>query len=300
MCCFMINATLTVFSNFFINDKETLLRMQDSFMSFKDISAEKWVINIRGKFKLDAYFFLCTHLKEKLEATVIESGKGWFHDSKNLLYKVKSDYVFYWIEDHINMIDVSLYANILNEMKNNKCEHLLYSFYVNGVYHENMFKGVKKYDSKCKYIEYADLTKEINNKHRCLHNYYLISLAGIFSHELFSKLINNPDFRSSPKEKPHDFEKDKNDQKWLPIRYAIPKFELFASIDDTRGVEGYSLQERGLYQTRIVRNDLYDNKYNDLQKLSTINKILHKYLPIILVDFLRIIKSKAKGLKFYF
>ena len=93
----MSNATLTVFSNFFIDDQETLLRMQDSFISFKGINAEKWVINIRGKFKLDAYFFLRMHLKEKLEASVIESGKGWFYDSKNILYKVKTDYVFYWV-----------------------------------------------------------------------------------------------------------------------------------------------------------------------------------------------------------
>ena len=294
----MSNATLTVFSNFFIDDQETLLRMQDSFISFKGINAEKWVINIRGKFKLDAYFFLRMHLKEKLEASVIESGKGWFYDSKNILYKVKTDYVFYWVEDHINMIDVSLYTDILSEMKDNNCEHLLYSFYVNGDYHEHMFKGIKKHDSK--YIKYADLTKEVNSKHRLINDYYIISLVGIFSHDLFSKIINNPDYRSAPKEKPHDFEKDKNNFKWLPIRYAIPKFELFASIDDSRGKEGYSLQERGLYPIRVVRNDLYDIHYNDLQKPSTVSKIIYKYLPIFLIDVLRIISSKIRGLKFYF
>ena len=42
------------------------------------------------------------------------------------------------------MIDVSLYSDILNEMKDNKCEHLLYSSYLNGDYHEHMFKGIKK------------------------------------------------------------------------------------------------------------------------------------------------------------
>ena len=195
------------------------------------------------------------------------------------------------------MIDIHLYSKILNEMKDNGCEHLLYSFYVDGSYHDNMFKGIKKFN--CKYIDYADLTKEINIKHRLMHEYYIISLVGIFSHELFSKIINNPDIRKSSKEKPHNFEKDKNDQKWLPIRYAIPKFELFASIDDSRGKKGYSLQERGLYPIRVVRNDLYDNNYNDLQKPSTVNKILHKYLPITMIDFLRNIIRRVRSLKFY-
>ena len=45
----MKNPSLTVFSNFRINDEERLIRLKDSFYSFKDICAEKWVINIRGK-----------------------------------------------------------------------------------------------------------------------------------------------------------------------------------------------------------------------------------------------------------
>ena len=293
----MNNATLTVFTNFFIDDKETLLRMQDSFMSFKDINAVKWVVNIRGEFKLDAYYFLRTHIGEKLEATVIDSGKGWFHDSRSLLHKIKSDYVFYWVEDHINMVDVTLYSSILNEMKKNKCEHLLYSFYVDGNYHKHMFEGIEKYD--CKHIKYADLTKKINYEHRLSHDYYIISLVGIYTCDLFSRLVSKPDYRGAPIETPHDFEKDKNNKKWLPIRYAIPKFELFASIDDSRGVSRYSLQDRGLYPKRVVRNELYDMEYENLHKPSEVNVFFRKKLPVVIVDFIRTIKGVVMGLKYY-
>ena len=43
--------TLSVFSNFRINDEERFFRLKDSCLSFKDIDAVKWVINIRGKLK---------------------------------------------------------------------------------------------------------------------------------------------------------------------------------------------------------------------------------------------------------
>ena len=40
---------------------------------------------------------------------------------------------------------------------------------------------------------------------------------------------------------PFDFEKH-HDTHWLPLRMSIPKFELFACLDDDNSVDGYSLQ----------------------------------------------------------
>ena len=34
---------------------------------------------------------------------------------------------------------------------------------------------------------------------------------------------------------------------------SIPKFELFACLDDDNSVDGYSLQSRGLYPKREIR-----------------------------------------------
>ena len=54
--------TLNIFANFFIDTPERFLRMKDSFVSFEDVRANKWVINIRGRFADQAGRFL----KEKL------------------------------------------------------------------------------------------------------------------------------------------------------------------------------------------------------------------------------------------
>ena len=46
-----------------------------------------------------------------------------------MLPQIDTDFVFFWIEDHLNMVDVKKYDNILFEMKENKVDHLTYSWW---------------------------------------------------------------------------------------------------------------------------------------------------------------------------
>ena len=124
----MPNVSLTIFANFKIDNEERYLRMKDSFISFKDISAEKWVINIRGSYKSDTFDFLEEHLGEKLYHYDLQSSNGWFHDTRVMLKDINSDYIFFWIEDHINMADVTIYDNILKDM----CEIKLITLFIAG------------------------------------------------------------------------------------------------------------------------------------------------------------------------
>ena len=50
--------SLSIFANFFIDSEERLQQMKDSFLSFKSINAQQWVINIRGKYKTEVRAFL--------------------------------------------------------------------------------------------------------------------------------------------------------------------------------------------------------------------------------------------------
>ena len=124
----MPNVSLTIFANFKIDNEERYLRMKDSFISFKDIPAERWVINIRGSYKRDTFDFLKGHLGEKLFHYDLQSSNGWFHDTRVMLKDINSDYVFFWIEDHINMADVTIYDNILKDLCENKVDHFIYSW----------------------------------------------------------------------------------------------------------------------------------------------------------------------------
>lgn len=242
-------ATLTIFANFRIDDAERFLRMKDSFLSFKDIDAEKWVINVRGKYKFETLFFLHDNLGKKLIPFTLESNKGWFHDTSLMLSSINTDYAFFWIEDHINLVDVNKYKEILSEMKANNSEYLLYSWWFSGesiepyrTLEKEEHGSISTFLLDKKSMEKIDATK-----------FYIISMASFFSVELFKKIVKKgpPLLRGYQKFCPFDFEKGGGDTSWLPIHYAIPKYELFASIDD--GGEGYSLQSRGLYPKRVLR-----------------------------------------------
>lgn len=265
--------TLTIFANFYINDYERFLRMKDSFMSFKDIDAKKWVINVRGKFRFETLFFLHDHLGDKLIPYTLESKKGWFADTKMMLDSISTDFTFFWIEDHINLINVGKYKEILGEMKEGSSEYLGYSWWHSGKPIESYRVLEKKeYNNISTFL----LDKEAVSKIDHL-KVYIISMAGFFSVELFKKIITKgpPLLRGYSKFCPFDFEKGGGETSWLPINYAIPKYELFASIDD--GGEGYSLQSRGLYPKRALRSEAPHVKISHC-KLFFRTKI-RKYIP---------------------
>jgi len=265
--------SLTVFANIRINDEERFIRMKDSFMSFRGISAEKWVINVRGVYKQDTIIFLKEHLGDKLSPHILESGKGWFHDSRQLIGEIKTDFVMVWVEDHINLRDVAIYSNIIEEMFENGSEYLNYTWWFLGQT-RRVYDGIEK--RECKFIDTFELDKhKAKNLNFNGNKPFLISLPSIFSKELFLKIINkdDPKLRRWPKDTPFDFEKSGEDFHWLPMRMAIAKDELFACIDDDQNIPGYSLQSRGLYPSRISRF-----KQNTSEK-NMVGKLLSKMIP---------------------
>ena len=284
----MHNTSLVIFANFRIDNKERYLRMQDSFFSFKDISAEKWVINIRGSYKEQTLNFLQEHLHGKLYHYDMESKKGWFHDTKIMLKDIDSDFVFFWIEDHINMVEVSKYDKILNEMKENQCEHLCYTWW-----HEEEKKKFSLLEAKESFsLKIYEMNEENIKtiKKNMGQEFYTISCASILSLKLFKKIIssNHPRLKRWPKNTPFDFEKKDTDVDFLGFNHAVPKFELFASIDDNHSLDSrYSLIDRGLYPNRMSRNQV-----QNLELTIEKNKFIRikKYLPKPIIKLLSVVR----------
>jgi len=284
-------STLSIFANFFINDEERFLRTKDSFLSFKDISAQKWVINVRGKYKLDVLFFLHDHLGEKLSAHVLESKKGWFHDSRSLIKEIDTDFVLFWIEDHINMVDVKKYDEILDEMKQYKVDVLPYSWFSRRKL-DIKHKGINSQTVKNIGFFLYDATLHSVIEKNIEGGSYIIGCASIFSMSLFKKIINknDPVFKRWPKKTPFDFEKGPKDTHWLPFVQGNPKYELFASIDDDVHAyknEGLCLQTRGLYPKRVIRN-----KEMEMRKRpdKIVLKIYKAIIPLSMRVFIKRIK----------
>jgi hypothetical protein len=276
--------TLTIFSNFRIDSKERLIRMKDSFHSFKNHKINQWVINVRGKYKLSAIKFLDEQLDKKLHASSIETGNGWFFDTKIISKKISNDYILYWVEDHICICGKKEFNNIIDEIKKFKIEYLPYTFFGNGLL-LNQFKNIKKNETEYLFFfKHSKLTYKIqckNTKPIIGVNPHILGLVGIFKKEKFLEILNSNKLflRRYPKDTPFDFEKSSNDTWVLPFKIGIPKFEMFASIDDDNRYNGSSLVSRGLYPKRVARFQLIQKESKKLKfTLYIFKKIVKKIL----------------------
>ena len=190
---------------------------------------------------------------------------------------------------------------VLSDMDHSRVDYLGYSWFGEGRFTEE-FLNIKKNESKTLY--HLDYDKKINkirqkNSLRIRGNKsVIISLPAIFSRSFFNHLIhiNRPLLRRWPKNTPFDLEKRWNDTYMLPVKYAMPKFELFASIDDDNQDPGSSLISRGLYKNRISREELLSIREKEEKKINNTNlrKLIKK------IPFISPVLRFAKRLSFHF
>lgn len=280
----MFKNSLAVFSNFFIDNEERLQRMKDSFYSFKDYNPNEWVINIRGKLKNKAGEFLKKEIGNKLNLFYLQNRRGWSHDSKILVKNIKSDFIFFWIEDHILISSIENFKNCIIEMKKFQVDQLLYSFLTKEV--RARFDVIKP-DKKGNFITTFRLDKQNCNKIRKKLNrdFYYTSCASIMTTSFFRTVLESkkPFLKRWPRHLPFDFEKKSKDNVKSIIIHSLPNRELFASIDDDRGENGYSLISRSLYENRISRKALQMKEYEFMKRDNNLKNFFYKF------QFLRLI-----------
>ena len=256
------SASLTIFANFFINNEERLQRMKDSFKSFENINPSEWVINIRGEYKFEAGDFLENEIGDKLFLSYYNSGYGWFYDSRKIYKNITSQFVMYWIEDHILLAKPEILLECINEMDQQNVDQLWYSWYVPyviepfnevDIFKEGKYIVTRKIDElACSKIRALRKNKDIYG------DFCIVSAQSIMKKDFFKKILfsNKPYIKRRPRKTPYDFEKISRDNISNVIMHALPKQELFASIDDDLHHDGYSLMSRKLYQNRISRKQL--------------------------------------------
>jgi len=228
--------------------------MTDSYGSFSAIGAHRWIVNVRGKFADDAHRYLSIRLGKKYYPSSLESREGWLHDSLICAQNVETSYVFCWIEDHICLCGPSLLSKIVAEMDEKQISLMMYTFWQNGIARAR-YDGIVLENGV--FLDSFTDTVATNNIIQKNHGgSYIISLASIMRADLFRRVLaaNQENPHNWPIATPFSFEKDPFQAQWLPLVRAIPKFELFCSIDDDHGVPGTCLQARGLYALRQPRH----------------------------------------------
>lgn len=274
--------TLTVFANFRISNEERLQRMKDSFDSFIKSNPNQWVINIRGELKNEAGNYLKSKLRNKLHLSFKDSKKGWNFDTRELLTKIKSELVMVWVEDHILINTISKFKELLEEMYLMKIDILHYSFFTE----ENInFYSAFKYEYQGDNLNSWRFDKHLNkycSKNK-LNYKYSVPMMSIMRKDFFTKVLTcpRPYLKRWPISCPFDFEKKIRDKVTESYSLALPKSELFASIDDDHWNRNYSLISRGLYPNRISRENIKQIEYNSNSFLRKIKKIIPKKLLFI-------------------
>ena len=255
-----MNKKFSVFANFYIDTEERFLRLQDSFFSFKNANIHDWNINIRGKYRYKVRNFLKKNVKKNLFTFFKESKKGWIEDTESIIKNVKTKIIFFWIEDHLCVQKASRINLIVNEMYENKVDHLIYSFFHKGIFHKPL-KSIKSFKKKnisvFNYNHYNYDKIETMYEKKKIPSNYLISCVSFMSLELFKKnLVISKDKRKYNKMLPFNFERSFKENIILPFNNGVLNNELFVSIDDDHGEKGYSLISRKKYPNRVSKKNM--------------------------------------------
>lgn len=305
---------ITILANLRINSPEKLQHLKDGLPTFEKIS-DNWLINVRGIMREEALAYLIKKLgKKMIPFKLLNDKRGWLRNVSDMLKKAKYDYVLIWNEDHFNIASQRIYQGIVKEMREEDCDYLFASWWHFGKYRQSFDKQNL---TPRKHIDSLLLTKNVwQNVVKAGHNYYLISMVGIFkkvflkklividqgklpikltfsffkfaeilsklrigiSGQQFFRLMNKIFFyrlRKYSDETPFEIEKDESRTDILPLKYAVPKQELFVCVDDDLGVDGYSLISRGLYNKD--QPSQHESYLKNFKKISQeINYVLDK------------------------
>jgi len=269
---------ICVFANFNIDTQERLQRMMDSFVSFRNANISEWKINIRGSLKHQAADFLGQELGDELTVFFWESKKGWFFDSLEIAKVILSDYVFFWVEDHICQVEPTKLNDIVEEMQEFDVDQVWYSFLhhrVRAVFDTFPVVNVGKH------ITCAEISNSsCRSSRKALgYDFYVTTMVSIMTLRFFKQLLLSPKpyLKRHSMFLPFDFERKASDSIFGRIVTAIPKEEIFAAIDDDHKCNGYSLISRGKYPNRITWEEL---KKKEMELGISRMRLAYRKMPI--------------------
>lgn len=291
--------TLTVFANFFIDNEERFLRLKDSFLSFKDIVPDQWVMCVRGRYKQEVADYLKSNIVAGLDIRFAEDQSNWFKTSRKMARLITSDLVFFWIEDHICVAGHREFAKVLAEFHYRRVDVMVYSW------HAQMKRGLQA-EVSCDSGDHVDICTFNESRIRDVvgvrGDFYPFSAVSVMRTSFFKTILGShkPYIKRWPAYTPFDFEKTASDRVISSFIYAFPKLEIFAAIDDDHGVDGYSLIARGLYPNRLSRNQMLvaDGRSSDRKKFRLFSNL--RFIKPIIAPVYALARRVGYTANYYF
>jgi hypothetical protein len=253
----MSSVNISLFANFRIDSVERLQRMKDSFSSMLDINFLNYVVNIRGALSHEARRFIEHSIPERLIISTEEDARGWMDQSLDLVEKLSADRIFIWVEDHIFVSSPKLFLETIEEAFYAGADCLYYSFLTPAI--TSQYSNLEIYGDGLHSRMYTISQDSIKKNLPWIkgQSIYTSSMVTVVTKNRFIHRLSN--FKGEllrwPHETPFNFEQIWAFERLNKVIIAIPKKELFVSIDDDLDFN-YSLISRGLYPNRINRDQL--------------------------------------------
>lgn len=248
---------LSIIFNVYIANDDKFHRLIESISRLESLSNIEVLVSVRGPMAQRVADILEDDKRCQWKISHLElrdDGDSWMCVTKSLLEKINAETVVICQEDHW-LVNSHLLWELYLDFKEKEIDYAGISF------HPQVLNTSKTYG---RFSVPADDTGNLttyafhNRKDtKDLYSLFAISLLGMFSREylanLLGKRLEYPIFY--PSSTPFVFERKFRSKSIYPLRLAVPKFEIFACVDDDHGIPGYSLNSRmGLVTTKQVNH----------------------------------------------
>lgn len=281
---------ISLFCNVYINDYRNYKTALRSFKSLPLWIFEELQMNFRGKYSdiFEQHILRLIKRKQyqgKVSTYRFETGISWKHDSKLILNKIRTKYVFTWVEDHI-CVNATLFAETVDDIICQDIDTFTYSFH-NWAYRSEVYAQFKKEIINNLVIITSSDTQRSQVNFEYDHSLVSIQKTSLIK-EICTYKVKNFRYRLTPLEAEVQAGQLSNRQ----LRKGFFIENIFRSVDDDHDLLGSSLVGRMEYPPypRVTNffNDTKDTK-RSLKRfivnrfLLISNRILsHRFMKIIL------------------
>ena len=229
-------------------------------LNFEDITLS---VRTRGRFAFRSMEELKNEIDLQVKHTSFYFGdeyQEWRTNTYLQVEEASTDYILFLQEDHALTCDESVFRSCIDEVIKYDVDVWQPSFFFEYYKNREMLAKKKCQDSDLNYIREISIEEweAIPNGDKN----YLISLVGLYKTELAKKFLvsNRPRIREYSSKLPFDFEQPQKEKWFLPIKYSLPRVEIFACIDDDLSIPHSSLIARGLHENDNIRISKYHQK----------------------------------------
>ena len=248
---------VTILFNVRLNTDYRLKRFIRSIELVKNSSTTDLSIRIRGNYAKEAIEHAGVVLKNysgNIRFWEQSSYQNWKLDTLEQVGVDKNQFFFITQEDHLLNSGIKFFDQFNSELIRIKPDFIPISFFQN----YNFIKPLLPLDKhkSGETMNYWNITKSEWQNTQKINKFYLLSFVGIYEISLLRHCLKSekPYIKRFSVNSPYHFEKREIEDSVFPIKFGLPKKEIYCCIDDDHGFPGSSLISKGLYNFDVERS----------------------------------------------